>query len=308
MLASSGRRPTIAVTGLSGYVGTRFGELFGDSVSLVDWYRRTPSPLAAASHQVDTASEDAVADALDRDRPGAVINVGAQANVDECERERGDRAGPAWRSNAQAPSVLARACERAGVRFVHVSTDYVFDGAAGPYDEASPTGHAANWYGESKLAGERGVLDAGGNAAIARIVLPYRRPPASRVDLVQLVRTRLENSQVFVGATDQLVTPTLVDDVADGLVALAESEGAGIYHLAGATILTPYEAGLAVARTFGHDERYVKPGTLAEITRQTSRAPRPPRTALLSDRFRREFGDRLYRPLKGFLEGIGTLR
>lgn len=308
MLDGRGHRPVLAVTGLSGFVGTRLGELYGESYSLVDWFRRTPSPHAVASFAIDTADERAVVAALERDRPGVVINVAAQANVDVCERERGDLTGPAWRSNADAPSVLARACRHRGIRLLHVSTDYVFDGSAGPYDEASPTSHAANWYGETKLAGERAVLDAGGDAAIARIVLPYRRPPASRLDLVQLVRSRLANGQPFVGATDQLITPTLTDDIADGLIALALSDMRGIYHLAGATLLSPYEAGLAVARTFGLDESLVRPGTLAEITSQANRAPRPARTALLSDRFRREFADRLHRPLKGFLEGVGTLR
>lgn len=308
MRSEPGKQQLVAVTGLSGFVGTRLGELYGRSLALVDWYHRTPSAHAVASYALDTADEAAVAAALERDRPSAVVNVAAQANVDACERERDDRAGDAWRANAEAPGVLARACRRAGVRFVHVSTDYVFDGAAGPYDEMSPTSHAANWYGETKLAGERGVLDSGGNVAIARIVLPYRRPPASRVDLVQLVRTRLASGQQFVGATDQLITPTLADDIADGLISLATSEGQGIYHLAGATLLSPYEAGIAVARTFGLDESLVKPGTLAEITSQANRAPRPARTALLSDRFRREFADRLHRPLKGVLEGIGTLR
>lgn len=302
------RRPILAVTGLSGFIGTRLGELFGKSFALVDWYRRTPSAHAVASFPLDTTDERAVGAALERDHPSAVINVAAQANVDLCEGERDDPTGPAWRSNADAPSALARACKGAGIRLLHVSTDYVFDGSAGPYDEASPTGRAANWYGETKLAGERAVLAAGGDTAIARIVLPYRRPPASRVDLVQLIRARLGAGQPFVGATDQLITPTLADDIADGLIALAVSDVQGIYHLAGATLLSPYEAGLAVARTFGLDESLVRPGTLAEITSRAPRAPRPARTALLSDRFRRDFADRLHRPLKGFLEGIGTLR
>jgi len=92
------------------------------------------------------------------------------------------------------------------------------------------------------------------------------------------------------------------------LTALAMSDGQGIYHLAGATLLSPFEAALVVARTYGLDESLVRPGTLAEITNQSNLAPRPVRTALLSDRFRTEFSNQIERPLRGFVEGIGTFR
>jgi dTDP-4-dehydrorhamnose reductase len=301
-------RPRIAATGLSGYVGTRLRELFYDKLTLIDWYRRTPAPVATAWHQVDFSNSDAVAVALARDQPGVVLNIGAMANVDDCERERGDRDGDAWLSNATAPGVLARACRAADVRFIQVSTDYVFDGRTGPYREDSPTNSAANWYGETKLAGERAVLEAGGDCAIARIVLPYRRPPASRTDLPQLIRTRLSAGEPFHAAVDQLITPTLLDDIAESLVALALSTNTGVYHLAGATMLSPYEAALIVARTFHLDEQLVQRSVLSAITSQANRAPRPPRSALLSDRFRADFSHVIERPLRGFAEGVGTLR
>lgn len=301
-------RPTVAVTGLSGYVGTRLGELVGETLALVDWYRTSPSNAALASYQLDLCDEAAVALALQLDRPRAVINIAAQANVDVCEQERDDREGSAWRINATAPGVLARACATAGTRFVHVSTDYVFDGQDGPYHEQSPTDGAANWYGNTKLAGERAVTAAGGDFASARIMMPYRRPPASRLDLPQLIRNRLSQGQTFSAATDQLVAPTFLDDIIDALVTLLFVPGQGIYHLAGATLLSPFEAALIVARTFQLDESLVEASTLDAITGQGNRAPRPARSALLSQRFRTEYGTQLARPLRGFAEGVGMLR
>ncbi len=195
-------RPRVAATGLSGYVGTRLQELFRDRLTLIDWYRRTPAPRADASYQVDCGDHETISAALARDQPDAVLNIGAKANVDDCERERVDRDGDAWRSNATAPGVLARACRAANVRLIHVSTDYVFGGSAGPYREDSPPDTAVNWYGETKLAGERAVTESGGEWAIARIVLPYRRPPASRIDLPQLIRARLSSGTPFHAAAD----------------------------------------------------------------------------------------------------------
>jgi hypothetical protein len=73
-------------------------------------------------------------------------------------------------------------------------------------------------------------------------------------------------------------------------------------------MLSPFEAALIVARTFGLEERLVQRSFLSAITSQAQRAARPQRSALLSDRFRADFGDTLERPLRGFAEGVGTLR
>jgi dTDP-4-dehydrorhamnose reductase len=203
------------------------------------------------------------------------------------------------------PRALARACARSGLRFVHVSTDYVFDGEHGPYREDDRPTTAANWYGQTKLEGELAVLEAHPAVAIVRPSLPYGEPHPRKRDIVRLVRSRLAGGQPFGGVVDQFVTPTWLGDIADGLAALATSQGRGIYHLAGATILSPYDAALMIARTFGLDERLVHPSTLAAIT-QAGRAPRPRATALLSARLHGEFGPDFR--LKGFAEGLGQLR
>jgi dTDP-4-dehydrorhamnose reductase len=235
----------------------------------------------------------------------ALVNIGAAADVDACEQERGDRTGGVYRANVTIPQELARACAAHGLRFVHVSTDYVFDGEDGPYREDDVPTSAANWYGQTKLDGERAILAVNSAAAIARPSLPYGEAHPRKRDIVRLVRARLGDGQPFGGVVDQFITPTWLGDIADGLAALAMGSGNGIYHLAGATILSPYDAALIVARTFGLDERLVQPSTLAAIT-QAGRAPRPRATALLGTRLQREFGPSLR--MKGFAEGVGLLR
>jgi dTDP-4-dehydrorhamnose reductase len=274
---------------------------------LLDLYHRTPvgSEVAAMAVQLrDDDGADAVG-AADEWGALALINIGAAADVDACERERGDRSGSVYQANVVVPRALARACAEHKLRFVHVSTDYVFDGNAGPYREDDVPTVAANWYGQSKLDGEKAVLDANPAAAIVRPSLPYGREHPRKRDIVRLVRSRLSAGQTFGGVVDQFITPTLLDDLGDGLAALAATSGSGIYHVAGATILSPYDAALIVARTFGLDERLVQPSTLVAIT-QGGRAPRPRATALLCSRLQREFGPALR--LKGFAEGVGLLR
>ena len=302
---AAGRK--LALTGLSGFVGTCVARRLAPRFALLDLYRqnRAEEGLAEGAVQLRPEAADEAVAAAQEWGALALINLGAAADVDACERERGDREGQAYQSNAVLPGRLARACAARGLRFVHVSTDYVFDGARGPYREDDPSDGAANWYGQTKLDGERAVLAADPAAAVVRPALPYGEEHPRKRDIVRLVRGRLAAGQPFAGAVDQFITPTWMGDIAEGLAALALGAGAGVYHLAGATILTPYDAALVVARTFGLDEARVRPSTLAALT-QAGRAPRPGSTALLCGRFRREYGDRLR--LKGFAEGVGLLR
>ncbi|HEY8742500.1 MAG TPA: sugar nucleotide-binding protein [Chloroflexota bacterium] len=299
--------PQLALTGLSGFVGSAVAGDLASRFALLDLYHRTPVSGDVASNTVqlrDDMIEDGV-HAVHRWGAIALINIGAAADVDACEHERDDRDGGVYRANVSVPRRLAVACAELGLRYVHVSTDYVFDGEGGPYREGDVPTAAANWYGQTKLDGERAILDVNPAAAIIRLSLPYGPEHPSKRDIVRLIRSRLSVGQTFAGVVDQFITPTWLGDIAAGLAAVATSAGTGIYHLAGATILSPYDAALIVARTFGLDERLVQPSTLAAIT-QAGRAPRPRVTALLETRMQREFGPEFR--LKGFAEGVGLLR
>jgi dTDP-4-dehydrorhamnose reductase len=305
--AAPSNAPRLALTGLSGFVGSAVATRLRRDFALLDLYHRTPVGSGVASLSVQL-SDDSAAEAMRKVQEWgalALVNLGAAADVDACERQRGDRDGSVYRANVAVPQALARACAERDLRFVHVSTDYVFDGEAGPYREDDVPTVAANWYGQTKLDGELAVLDANPAAAIVRPSLPYGREHPRKSDIVRLIRTRLGAGQPFGGVVDQFITPTWLDDIADGLAELASATGSGFYHLAGSTILSPYDAALIVARTFGLDERLVERSTLAAIT-QAGRAPRPRATALLCARLQREFGPTLR--LKGFAEGVGLLR
>lgn len=307
MNAGADSTPRLACTGLSGFVGSAVAGRLHRECTLLDLYHRTPvgSEIASLAVQLCDGAEAAAVRVAQEWGAVALVNIGAAADVDACERERSDRTGSVYRANVAIPQELARACAVHKLRFVHVSTDYVFDGEDGPYREVDVPSSAANWYGQTKLYGEKAVLDANPAAAIIRPSLPYGEDHPRKRDIVRLVRSRLSAGQQFGGVVDQFITPTWLGDIAEGLAAVATTAGSGIYHLAGATILSPFDAALIVARTFGLDERLVQPSTLAAIT-QAGRAPRPRITALLCERLEREFGPSFR--LKGFAEGVGLLR
>jgi dTDP-4-dehydrorhamnose reductase len=142
----------------------------------------------------------------------ALINTAAQTNVDRCETHRQE----AFALNGEAPGVLAEICARKNARFIHISTDYVFDGEKRePYteeDEARPT----SVYGESKREGERRALEANERALIVRVSWVFGPDRPSFIDwALGQAREREEVKAI----SDKWATPTYTLDLAEWLMA-----------------------------------------------------------------------------------------
>ncbi len=165
-------------------------------------------------------------------RPDAVINAAAYTAVDKAEEDE----VLAQIVNGQAPGEMARACAKADIPFVHISTDYVFDGTGSapwrPDDKTAPLGA----YGRTKRAGEVAVLAAGGTSAILRTSWVFSAHGGNFVKtMLRLSETRDALSIV----ADQVGGPTPARAIAEATVAMAEGMAdnpatAGIYHFTGA--------------------------------------------------------------------------
>lgn len=157
--------------------------------------------------------------------PDVVINTASFTHVDRAETER-DRAQAV---NALGAGLLARVCRDRGTPLLHVSTDYVFDGAATrPYREDDPVAPIGA-YGATKAEGERLVLAAGGT--VVRTAWLFGRGGPSFVHAI--ARRAVEESVLRVVA-DQEGSPTSVDDLADALLKLgAAPPGAQVFHVCG---------------------------------------------------------------------------
>ena len=155
-----------------------------------------------------------------------LINTAAQTNVDRCETEREE----AFALNAEAPRVLAEICRAKGARFVHISTDYVFDGEKrAPYteeDEARPI----SVYGASKREGERLALEANDRALIVRVSWIFGPDRPSFIDWA--LKQAREHDEVK-AISDKVATPTYTLDLAQLLRPLfANANATGLLHLA----------------------------------------------------------------------------
>jgi len=177
---------------------------------------------------------DEFAETLDPDARGVLVNAAAYTNVEAAE----DHEELAYLVNSHGPALLARGAREHGMGFVHVSTDFVFDGRkVGAYAEDDAT-NPLSVYGASKLAGEMAVELEYPGAIIARTAWVFGPGGANfPVKIAAAARTRPTLSVV----TDETGSPTYTVDLAAGLLALVDAGASGLYHLAGAGSCSRYE-------------------------------------------------------------------
>lgn len=220
---------------------------------------------------MDVTKPEEVERVINAFRPTHLIHTAAMTNVDQCEN---DHAG-ALLLNRDAVQYLVTACEKHNVHLIHVSTDFIFDGESGPYDEEA-SGNPVNFYGKTKLEAEEIVKHAKCKWAILRTVLVYGVVhDYGRTNIVLWVRDSLRAGKVIKVVTDQYRTPTLAEDLAMGCWLAAEKDAEGIFHISGNEMLTPYEMAMQVAEYFNLDKSLIDK---ADSNNFTQPAKRPPRT------------------------------
>jgi dTDP-4-dehydrorhamnose reductase len=249
--------------------------------------------VAVGRPELDLESGEGIDRAIAEVEPSAIVNAAAYTAVDPAEAEP----GRAFRINCGGAALLADAAARHGIPFIHISTDYVFDGRKRLLYREDDVPAPLNVYGSSKLAGEATVLKACPWTAVIRtswVYSPYGQ---------NFVRTmlRLSETQPVVRVVDdQRGTPTSAADLADAILVIAERlrsangrDDAGIYHLAGEGETSWYGFAAAIFTSLARRGRQLprlQPITTADYP---TPARRPRNSCLDSSKAERTFGVRL---------------
>ena len=249
------------VTGSNGLVGARLSRLLAlrghEVLGLSRGPRRAEGAFGYQSCELtDAAAVQGVVKAFG---PEVVFNPAAATDVDGCERDK----ALAWAINVEAVAWLGRACAETGAHLVHVSTDYVYDGEAGPYaEDALPNPRGA--YATSKWLGERAAQFWVPQATIARTAVVYGWPAAGRPNFGSWLLSSLSAGKPVQLFEDQFVSPSLADNVAEMLAELGERKLGGVFHVAGSEVVDRLTFGRAMCERFGFDPGLVRGSRLAD--------------------------------------------
>jgi dTDP-4-dehydrorhamnose reductase len=292
---------TILVTGSNGLLGQKITE----KIITTKQFRLIATSRGANRFPIQDGYIYVAMDVLDplnvravieKYKPDAIIHTAAMTNVDTCEAQP----EMAQLLNVEAVKTLLALAEDFHIQFIHLSTDFVFDGAAGPYDELAPTS-PLSYYGQTKVIGEELVKQASCPWVIIRTILVYGIVgDMSRSNIVLWAKAALEKGAPIHVVNDQWRMPTLAEDLVDGCLLAVEKNAQGLFHVSGKNMMSIVELVRKVAAFWNLDSSLIREVSSASLN-QTAR--RPAKTGFILDKARNELG---YRP-HSFEEGIAIL-
>ncbi len=246
----------ILVTGASGLLGVNFCYFFHekyDVLGVVNTTKLSGLPYKTIQCNLLTNSASGL---LDETKPDVVLHCAAMANIDQCEKNPKE----AETINAVYPGILAAQAAKRKIKFIHISTDAVFDGencGESGYREEDPTNPISR-YAETKLQGEQFVLDSNPNALIARVNF-YGWSTGGKRSLVEFFYNNLSEGKAVNGFRDVYFCTLYVHHLADILSELIELDAKGVYHIFSSDHQSKYAFGVSVAKKFGFDPDLIQP-------------------------------------------------
>ena len=267
--------PSIILIGISGFVGTAISKI------LIDKGQNINLPL---KNQLDITNLKSIKQFIFKAKPEVLINFAAYTNINNAEKERGDKKSLAWKINAEGSKNLALLCKEFNIFLIHISTDSVFPGTKndpGPYKENDIppiTLEPLSWYSYTKLIGEQTVVNSGAKYAIVRISYPFGNFDSPKDFLLKTIKYIRSGTSFF---SDQTFTPTYIPDLAKAIAIIATSRKKGIYHITCTAITSPYKFAVYIGKKLGLRNKIHKKnipesfkrskygGLLNEITQKT---------------------------------------
>lgn len=235
----------VLVTGSTGLLGHRIIDLaLNSGHEVYSTYRAEKYPKGEPV-KLDLSNFGKIREVVETIDPAVIINAAAFADVDGCE----GNPDKAFKINANAPEVLAKASENIDAHLIHVSTDYVFDGEKGNYSEDDPT-NPQSVYGRSKLEGERAIRKNCSSWMIARTSVLYGWEFKDRLNFATWIIEQLSEENEIDIAKDQYNSPTLNTNLAEILLEAAERKKEGLYHVACSSRVSRYEFSEKLAEVF----------------------------------------------------------
>ena len=244
----STHKPRVLLTGSNGFLGQKLTDLLLEKTDY-DLYctsqsdNRNPNNRGYEFIKLDLLDFASLDKLIDQIKPTHIVHTAALTSVEHCEQD------PAYctKLNVDLVNHIAQVCKKRDIHLTFLSTDFVFDGHNGPYDEKAAT-NPTNAYGQSKVYAEQSIIDSGCRAAVLRTILVYGIiADKNRSNLVLWAKSKLEAKEAIKVVADQWRMPTWVDDLAQACLLCISKNAAGIFHISSDKMFSILEAVQKVA-------------------------------------------------------------
>jgi len=256
----------LLVTGSSGLLGHVIIELAKNGYTVILIHKT--KPLHSNSLKLDIIDATEVLNLFRELKPDVVIHTASETNVDRCEREKEH----AWKTNVEGTRNIAIACSKVGAKLIYISTDYVFDGEKGNYDEKDKP-NPINHYGVTKLEGEKQVIQHCKNYAILRTSVLYGWHPWKQNFATWIINMLKQNKEITV-VEDHYNTPTLADNLAEITIEAIQKNLQGLYHASGSERISRYQFAKQIAKAFNLNQNLIKPVKMSQLTAWIAKRPK----------------------------------
>ena len=260
----------IIVTGSNGMLGQRTVEFYStnEKVELLATSIEEKSVISSVDYvQCDIKSRESIKKVIYDYCPDFIVHTAAFTNVDLSEKMREE----AWRINVKGVEYLAEAARAIDAQMIHISTDYIFDGKNGPYNE-NDSPNPIGYYGRTKLASENALRISGTLFTILRTNVLYGIARNSRPDFVRWVVNALSKKEKIRIVKDQINNPTFIDDLVQAINKIIDFKKTGVYNIGGKEFLSRLEFTNRIADFFKLNKNLITPITTEELN-QPARRP-----------------------------------
>ncbi len=279
----------VIITGATGLVGNALLKTFSNDPSFKTvgayFYPEQPGLV-----YLDITKEDQVREFFEKETPDIIVHAAANPNVDFCETNPEETRA----INVEGSKLLIKYAKKYGAKFVFLSSDYVFDGKNGPYDEnAAP--NPINEYGRQKVEVENIMQDELDDYIIARTTVVYGWELLGKNFIARLIENNKNKVPTKV-PIDQIGSPTYSNNLAEAIKALVEGNKKGIYNITGGEQMDRFEFAKLACKIFGLDEALLIPVTTEELGQK---AKRPLLLGMTTNKLKKDTGLHVIGPEEG---------
>lgn len=247
------------ITGASGNIGLQLvHDLQEKSYEVFPSYYSNETSFKN-SFYLDLKNEEEIKNIFSQIKPDVVFHLGALTNVDFCESNQNE----ALSVNSNATKIISELSERYSSFLVYVSTDYVFDGIKGLFNEQDHV-NPINYYGKSKLEGERIIQNMKTKWCIARTSTPFGNFNSKKTFPSWIIKELRDNHRLNI-LEDQFTSPTYIPNLSKMLIEISEREINQIIHTSGASRISRYDFAIQISKKFDLDETLINPTTMENM-------------------------------------------